>query len=239
MAADSRSVTTDALATLGMLIGEGEKRDAIHLAVEPVVCGARILHAGEHVKLVDGKAQKCPPGKGVGIVDPFMETEVIKGERFWLVVYPRQITSLRHVWDHPAFPASELDEVPRQTHPRPPKRRSLQEPVKAAPRAVAAIVPRFEDEEGAEPEPTEEQVRVAHIAIERIASSIGEDYDDLMDAAETWVLTTKGGGGGSYWSKPNFQSVRIPDEFWNHYEVVKRQKVADSSRGSFLSCSCS
>src|SRR5258707_13974604 len=98
MAADSRSVTTDALATLGFLIGNNEKRDAIHLAVEPVECGARILHAGEHVKLVDGKAQKCLHGKGVGIVDPFLETEVIKGEKFWLVLYPRQITSLRHVW---------------------------------------------------------------------------------------------------------------------------------------------
>lgn len=234
MSADGRSVTTDALATLGTLIGDSEKRDAIHLAVEPVECGARLLHAGEHVKLVDGKAHKCPPGKGVGIVDPFLEMEVIKGEKFWLVVYPRQITSLRHVWDHPSFPASELEEVRRA--PRPPKRRSLTEPVKAAPRAVAAIVPSF-DVDG-DSEPTEEQIRVAKIAIERIASSIDEDYDDLMAAAEHWVHTTEGNGWGSYWSKPKFEGEQIPDEFWNHYEVVKSEKVANNSRRSFLTCSC-
>jgi hypothetical protein len=104
MSADNRSTHTDALASLGTIINEGEKRDAIHLAVEPVIAGQR-LAPGMHVGLKDGRA--FGEGvKGVGIVDPFLTTPVRKGERFWLVVYPRQITSLRHVWEHPDFPAS-------------------------------------------------------------------------------------------------------------------------------------
>lgn len=39
MSADKRSIHTDALHTLGTIIGEGEKRDAIHIAVEPCIAG--------------------------------------------------------------------------------------------------------------------------------------------------------------------------------------------------------
>jgi hypothetical protein len=105
MSADKRSVATDALETLGTIISDDEKRDAIHLAVEPVVAGES-LRAGDHIALRGGVAIRAARDYGLGIVDPFLSVDVKAGERFWLVVYPRQITSLRHVWEHPAFPAS-------------------------------------------------------------------------------------------------------------------------------------
>lgn len=106
MTADNRSVATDALATLGTIIDDTQKRDAIHLAVEPVIAGEK-LHPAESVFLKDGRAFTTGgEGKYLGIVDPFLFKSVREGERFWLVVYPRQITSLRHVWEHPDFPAS-------------------------------------------------------------------------------------------------------------------------------------
>ena len=106
-----RPVATDALATLGTIIDDAQKRDAIHLAVEPMIAGES-LSPGEHVFIRDSKAYgntgatNTPPL--LGIVDPFLTDKVRKGHRFWLLVYPRVITSLRHVWAHPAFP----DEAP-------------------------------------------------------------------------------------------------------------------------------
>lgn len=98
---DNRSVATDALASLGTIIGDSEKRDAIHLAVEPVTAG-ETLYPGQDIGLgEDGRAYG--EGKLVGIVDPFLKQKVREGNRFWLIIYPRQITSLRHVWSHPDF----------------------------------------------------------------------------------------------------------------------------------------
>jgi hypothetical protein len=104
--ADKRSVVTDALETLGSTIDENAGRDAIHLAVEPVVA-AHMLVAGQNVGLVEGQAT-AHAAKHLGIVDPFLKHPVNAGERFWLVVYPRQITSLRHVWTHPDFPEPDV-----------------------------------------------------------------------------------------------------------------------------------
>jgi len=104
MSVDKRTVHTDALETLGTIIGENERRDAIHLAVEPVIAGEN-LKASDRIFLGDdGKAYKAHGNtKALGIVDPFITTKVRVGERFWLVVMPRMITSLRHVWTHPDF----------------------------------------------------------------------------------------------------------------------------------------
>lgn len=106
--ADKRSVSTDALETLGMIHFKEEKRDAIHLAVEPVEAGED-LNAGDSVRITDGKAFSCPPSKRHGIVDPFLPSlgdgfDVKRGQRFWFIMNPRMVKSLRHVWEHPEFP---------------------------------------------------------------------------------------------------------------------------------------
>lgn len=101
------TVSTDALDTLGNIISGGESRDAIHLAVDPIEAGTT-LAPGDHVVIKEGKAVRAPGiGKGVGIVDPFLQDVVKKGDWFWLVVYPRTITALHHVWEHPDFAAAD------------------------------------------------------------------------------------------------------------------------------------
>lgn len=113
--------STDALETLGTVHTGPEHRDAIHLGVEPVEAGQELI-PGQHIGIFEGKAyiagqrRKNKDGnrivvKALGIVDPFLERPVSSGERFWLIVYPRQITSLRHVWEHPDFPASKETSV--------------------------------------------------------------------------------------------------------------------------------
>jgi hypothetical protein len=112
---DTHKVSTDALATLGTIIDVFQKRDAIHLAVEPVVAGCQ-LNPGQRIGFrADGKAipvSHLTKHKTLGIVDPFLIGTVEEGQRFWLIVLPRQITSLRHVWEHPGFPATDSPEPP-------------------------------------------------------------------------------------------------------------------------------
>jgi hypothetical protein len=103
MSGDARIVTTDALETLGTIHEKQQHRDAIHLAVEPVVAGEE-LTPGEHIIVENGIASHTSIGNGLGIVDPFLKEVIKKGQPFWFVMYPRQVHSLRHVWTHPAFP---------------------------------------------------------------------------------------------------------------------------------------
>lgn len=89
---------------IGELCKEDARRDAIHFAVAPVVSRERV-RPGQRVGLVDGEATVCVnPDKYIGIIDPFLEREFVEaGERCWLLLYPNTVTSLRHVWTHPAF----------------------------------------------------------------------------------------------------------------------------------------
>jgi hypothetical protein len=85
---------------LGQLVEGAGRRDAIHVAVAPVVAG-HDMDPGDRVGIRDGKA--CYRAEPVGIVDPFLRHTVKAGETFWLCLFPNTVTSLRHVWTHPAF----------------------------------------------------------------------------------------------------------------------------------------
>lgn len=95
--------------TLGALIAlDAEaKRDAIHIAVVPVVASAgSYFRPGDLFQLNESKnAEPATITNAIGVVDPFLKAGVRSGERFWGYLYPGAVTGLRHDWDHHAFPS--------------------------------------------------------------------------------------------------------------------------------------
>jgi uncharacterized protein (TIGR02996 family) len=87
---------------LGQLIDSTAQRDAVHVAIAPVVAAER-LEPGAHVGLhPDGRAGKSA-GEPIGIVDPYLPLPVAAGQWFYLCLYPGSVTGMRHHWKHPSF----------------------------------------------------------------------------------------------------------------------------------------
>ena len=212
MSADKRSVATDALETLGTFIDEYQKRDAIHLAVEPVIAGER-LWPGADIRLRDGKAYRCENQElAVGIVDPFLPHDADPGQRFWLVVYPRKITSLRHVWSHPDFPESELTDV--------------EQIYDAANKLDAA-------------QPNLKKVAASEAWIRKYADEIDLTYNQLMTGADDWVHSNKHSRWPDYLVMGGIlEGVSTSPEFWIQYEILRDVKLDENVKTNFFSCSC-
>lgn len=89
---------------LGQIITDAAHRDAIHVAVAPVVADQQ-LQPGAKIGFVNDDAERvCAKSKGaIGIVDPFLTTSVKRGQRFWMFLFPNTVTGMRHEWQHPAF----------------------------------------------------------------------------------------------------------------------------------------
>lgn len=89
-----------------MPLGPNEQRDAVHIAVAPVVA-AESLTPGQRITFaLEGNRESVVGATGenaIGIVDPFIRGGVWEGARFWMFLLPNTITSLRHQWTHPVF----------------------------------------------------------------------------------------------------------------------------------------
>lgn len=86
----------DAIASLGKIIDDTYRRDAVHIAVLPMQATYR-MRPGDEVIGSDSNS--------IGIVDPFLKVDQVEpGQWFWCLLHPRTITTLRHVWTHPAIP---------------------------------------------------------------------------------------------------------------------------------------
>jgi hypothetical protein len=96
----------DTQQTIGTIHKTVYERDAIHVAVVPVVA-KEALKPGQHIGFDEGgwRVTATPPApyKLIGIVDPFLPKSVKEGDRFWMVLYPNTITGLKHIWSHPSI----------------------------------------------------------------------------------------------------------------------------------------
>lgn len=87
---------------MGQLLDDTAERDAVHVAIAPIIAAGRLM-PGAHVGL-DAEGRATTMATHVGVVDPFLRSDVEEGQRFFLFLYPQTITSLRHQWSHPSFP---------------------------------------------------------------------------------------------------------------------------------------
>lgn len=86
---------------IGSLAKEAGIKDALHFPVVSVKSSDRFL-PGEPVGLND-KGLAAQVDDPIGIVDPFLKRAVEPGDTFWLMLYQKTVTNLRHDWSHPAF----------------------------------------------------------------------------------------------------------------------------------------
>jgi hypothetical protein len=95
---------------LGQTIAFGDEpnRDAVHVAVIPVTAG-ETLNPGQHVGILydDHVGESAEP---IGIIDPFLQKPVRRGQKCWLIMYPGTVVGLRHEWDHPSLPKSVTEQ---------------------------------------------------------------------------------------------------------------------------------
>lgn len=197
----------DAVATMGAILTDDiEGRDAVHVAVIAAVA-AEDLVPGQDVGKDGGVANP------VGIVDPFLREPVKEGQRFWLFLYPRTITSLKHSWTHPAFGDDVRPTISEQN-------------IEASEQWLRDFIARSDC-------PSYEVL---------IAAAVGDHHKNLdpqYDADYFYSALEKWDSDNTYLHFGGRDAHgEIPPEFWDHVEVVTGRKIPRDKRATYFSCSC-
>lgn len=116
----------ETIAWVGKKLPEYVERDAIHIAVLPVVLGPPVLDiylSGDPVRFIGDSTilvTQCDEhdSNSIGIIDPFIKEPPKEGDRVFVFMYPGTITGLRHQWSHPMVnddttPRSDLSALRR------------------------------------------------------------------------------------------------------------------------------
>lgn len=231
---------------LGQIITEtrynegGVHRDAVHIAVAPVVASER-LAPGQDIGFVgDGldlvryaspynfgprTAESLQYVQPIGIVDPFLRGPVFEGDRFWMWLYPNTITSLRHDWTHPAFTTpTSVPEIATEDFGS--DYLGVNVAGKWNPNPDRAV-----EKRAAQERTSAEATSVSEFWLRDFAANQAEiPYDDLLAGCRAFVQD-----GKYMWEG---EGLGVTDEFWDHYENATGTKVAADKRGTLFSCSC-
>lgn len=90
---------------LGQFPNPYAQRDAVHVAIIPVTANSK-LSPGDKIGVTEDSGvfySDSDPDEPIGIVDPFLQRSVNKGERFYLCLFPGSVYGMRHHWLHPQF----------------------------------------------------------------------------------------------------------------------------------------
>jgi hypothetical protein len=90
-----------------------QQRDAIHVAIIPVVAGEN-LDPGDKVVVTEGKAYR-EKGDYDGVVNPFYIGTTHSGRLFWLMLKPNTVRDMKHHWVSDKFPIEKNDVTPEDS----------------------------------------------------------------------------------------------------------------------------
>lgn len=219
MSTDNRTIFTDALKTLGTVhnVPEGT-RDAIHIAGRSCKA-AQILAPGMQVgRYRDGRYGPSRETKMLGIVDPFLDPDsfILENQVFWLMIFPRTITSLRHEWQHPDFPAD----------------------LTAEQITAEKIVTQKVQAEAEARDHVEKATEAEEWLLGFWPYINCDSYEHMMKIADDFVESGCHLVEGGRWENARSVLSDNEDKFWDSYEIVRGVKLTGDQRGGIFCCSC-